>query len=278
MASRPETLPISAFGDVVLPRTRADAVATELRRGILSGDLKPGTRLRQADVAKHFAVSTTPVREAFAALAREGLVRQDAHRGAVVFMPSFQDLRENYEIRGILEPSAAEFAATRISREELDVLDGLVEEIPTSIDRGDVELANSLNREFHLRIYAAAGRPKLVELIDSLRDAATAYLQILESQKMAEEYVRAVRDEHRAIVAALRAAAPERAGRAMRTHLERNRQQLEDVLRSRLPTVSSSGAQKPSGLLLPGRPDLTLRPYDGIGAPHADRIPTDRGG
>src|SRR5213593_1234309 len=81
------------------PRTRAEAIAAELRRAILVGELAPGDRLRQAEMAERYGVSTTPVREAFTALAGEGLVRQDAHRGVVVFSPSVDEVSETYEIR-----------------------------------------------------------------------------------------------------------------------------------------------------------------------------------
>src|SRR5262249_1521312 len=69
------------------PRTRAEHVAERLREMIVGGELEPGARLRQADVAEWFDVSTTPVREAFTALAREGFVRQSAHRLVEVFRP-----------------------------------------------------------------------------------------------------------------------------------------------------------------------------------------------
>src|SRR5256885_13495695 len=109
------------------PRTRAEYVADELRRQIVSGELPPGARLRQIEIANRFSVSTTPVREGFPSLAREGLVRQDAHRGVVVFLPTLDDVRENYEIRLALEPLAAELAAKNISDDELAKLDELLE-------------------------------------------------------------------------------------------------------------------------------------------------------
>jgi DNA-binding GntR family transcriptional regulator len=78
-----------------MPGTRADSVAAEFRHMILSGELPAGSRLRQVEVSERFGVSTTPVREAFLSLSREGLVRQDAHRGFTVLLPSRDDLREN---------------------------------------------------------------------------------------------------------------------------------------------------------------------------------------
>ena len=70
------TTPTAALG-----ATRAAAVAEELRRLILSGELAPGTHLRQVELAERFNVSTTPVREALGLLARQGLVRHDVQKG-----------------------------------------------------------------------------------------------------------------------------------------------------------------------------------------------------
>src|SRR4030088_2067598 len=84
-------------------RTTAKAVAAELRNEIYRGQIPPGARLMQADIAERFGVSTTPVREAFAMLQADGLVRLDSHRGAVVFQPTAQELLELFEIRELLE-------------------------------------------------------------------------------------------------------------------------------------------------------------------------------
>ena len=73
----------------------------------------PGTGCAQVEIASALGVSTTPVREALATLQREGLVRLHPQRGAVVFLPSVDDLREHYEIRAALEALAAAKAAER---------------------------------------------------------------------------------------------------------------------------------------------------------------------
>src|SRR6266576_3119339 len=149
-----------------VPSTRSEAVANELRRLIQSGELGPGTRLRQADIAERFMVSTTPVREAFASLARDGLVRQDAHRSAVVSSPSVDELREMYEIRGVLEALAARLATSNLTADDLESLEEIAYGMRGAAPEGYVEL----NRSFHRRIYAAAGRPRLLEIIEQLRE------------------------------------------------------------------------------------------------------------
>ncbi|HEX4109862.1 MAG TPA: GntR family transcriptional regulator [Solirubrobacteraceae bacterium] len=206
--------------------THAQTIADELRRLIRSGELPAGTHLRQLEVARSFAVSITPVREAFTALAREGFVRQDAHRGVVVFVPSVADLRENYEIRIALEPLATELAATQITDAQLAELEALVAEMRVAIRKDLPRYASELNPTFHALIYRAALRPRLAEIIEQLRDASAAYLQLLVLKPQPARYLNSAHREHEEILAALGAHARERAAEAMRLHLEHNRDQI----------------------------------------------------
>jgi DNA-binding GntR family transcriptional regulator len=198
----------------VIPVTRAGAVAEELRRMIQTGELPGGTHLRQAAVAKQFRVSTTPVREAFARLARDGLVRQDSHRGVVVFAPSVKELSEIYDIRSTLEPLAIELAAAAITAAELEGLNVVMAAMRTAEPEGYARL----NREFHSRIYAAARRPRLAEMIQSLCDASDAYLRMTVRLRD-DEYGRRAHGEHEEILSALREQAPKRAARVLARHL-----------------------------------------------------------
>lgn len=208
------------------PITRASAVATELRRRILSGELAPGTRLRQIEISEQLGVSTTPVREAFSALTREGLVRHDVHRGVVVFKPSIDDIREIYEIRIELEPLATGLAAGAITDATLDDLEAIAAEMQVALVEDPVHHTAVLNPKFHAMIYEAADRPRLLDLITSLREASLAYLSRVANQEMTPEYAKAVQQEHEEIVAALRKRNPRRAAKAMRGHLEVNRDQI----------------------------------------------------
>jgi DNA-binding GntR family transcriptional regulator len=202
--------------------TRADAVADQLRRAILAGEFEAGTRLRQADLAERFGVSTTPVREAFVSLMREGFLTGDPHKGMMVREPNVDELNELYEMRIALEPLAAGKAAERISDEDLADLDALVSEMRALAATATAEAEarhNELNTVFHRRIYESADRPRLSELIMSLRTQSDIYIPMF-PLKFVE---RGTSDEqHAAIVDALRTRSPKRAERAMRDHLKFN--------------------------------------------------------
>jgi DNA-binding GntR family transcriptional regulator len=156
-------------------QTASEAVAERLREEIQRGDLPPGTRLRQSEVAARFAVSTTPVREAFAWLQAHGLVRIDPHRGAIVFHPTTNDARELYEIRLTLETLAITHAIKNLSDEQIDALQSLLDDL--SGNEGTDRWAQLHNR-FHMTLYNSAGMPRLATMIANMRDASSSYINM----------------------------------------------------------------------------------------------------
>jgi DNA-binding GntR family transcriptional regulator len=198
-------------------------IVDELRQLILSGSLESGMRLRQMELAERFDVSPTPIREAFKTLAEEGLVDYDAQRGVFVFTPTVDDVLENYEIRVALEPLATELAAKSITAEELAELDRIVARMRRT---KSMRVYQELNRDFHALIYAAARRPRLSQLIKSLRDAFEAYIGFAIAVGPHPTYEKSVRSQHEGIADALHARAPKRAGKLMAEHLETNRQHI----------------------------------------------------
>lgn len=193
--------------------TTAKVVAERLRSEIQHGTLAPGTRLRQNDVAKRFGVSTTPVREAFAQLQAEGLVRIDPHRGAVVFHPSVDDVLEFYEMREALESLAVSHAIRELDPATVKELQGM---IATMRKTEDPRAWLKLNDEFHLRLYANANRPRLAALIDNLRDASAPYIHMFVASRPLSERAN---DEHQAILDACLEGNAGAARKAIREHL-----------------------------------------------------------
>lgn len=213
----------------VLPShlTRSGAVTEQLRQEVLLGVHQPGARLRQVEIAERFGVSTTPVREAFATLAQEGLVLRDSHRGVIVFAPSPDELQEIYEIRMVLEPLATELAAPRIADVDLDALDAIIEEMRGTEDRAR---RDQLNRVLHASIYSHAKRGRLGSIIDQLRDTAAVYLRFLQNSGTNPAYRAEADTEHQAIVDALRRRDGHAAADAMRVHLEHSQHHIEAAI------------------------------------------------
>jgi DNA-binding GntR family transcriptional regulator len=200
---------------ISLRTTITDALVDALRDEIRTGEIEPGSRLRQADVAQRFQVSTTPVREAFAALEREGLLVSSPHRGVVVFKPTVEDLKETYEIRIPLEALATEKAAENMTDDDLVAIKRLLDRMADAAD--DRKRYSRLNLEFHSAIYRIARRPKLEKLIMELRESSAAYLRLYAAKS---PNGRETQQEHQAIYDALAAHAPRRAAQAMVKHLQ----------------------------------------------------------
>lgn len=208
----------------ISPPTRAQAVAQHLRDLIHNGGLAPGARLRQNQIATQLGVSSTPVREAFGLLEREGLVVARSHRGVVVFNPTLEEFQEVYEIRIPLEcallakaiPNYVE-ADLRAMREALDDMAAME----------DLRSGPLLNERFHALLYAPARRPRLERLVRTLRDECLVYMR-----RLAPVWpdFGATQAQHEAIFAACRERDIDRAVAALKVHLEHSVQVLDDHL------------------------------------------------
>ena len=201
---------MSTFELTVSRVSVADEIASRLRQRIMMGELRPGTLLRQDELASQFGASRTPLREALQRLAQDGLVRMD-RRGATVVSISLDDLVELYDMRAVLEAMVARDVATRITDSQLEELASILK----ALDASDGERWIELNRAFHNRTYEFSGKPQWIEMIRSLGLRADVYVSLVG--------VPARRDsaalEHQEILAALRARDPERAGQAVSAHL-----------------------------------------------------------
>ncbi|GIW01602.1 MAG: hypothetical protein KatS3mg058_3005 [Roseiflexus sp.] len=156
-------------------RTMTEQVMARLRDMILSGELAPGSRLDQNELARRFGVSLVPLREALARLQSRGLVRIVPHRGVFVESLSVEELLDIYQVREALEELAARLAAPRLTVADLATLDRLKIEMEQTATIDDFDAFLDLHREFHFTIYRAAGRRHLVQLIAQLWDLSARY-------------------------------------------------------------------------------------------------------
>lgn len=144
--------------------TTTDRVVDTLRELILRGDLAPGARLGEVELAERLGVSRTPVREALSRLAAHGLVDMAPNRGARVATWSLTELEGVFDLRSSLEPRLTALAVPRAGAADLDLLDDLAQrmlEVGLPGPRQDLEALVPLNRAFHDRIVAVADHPAL---------------------------------------------------------------------------------------------------------------------
>lgn len=196
------------------PKTNSAQAYERLRRAIIEGEFKTGERLTEAAVAELLGVSRTPVREAFARLTKDGLVRNTKGAGIEVVDPR-QEFVDIYYIREMIEGCAARLAAMRASAEQVARIVELAR-ASRDTDPADVEARATLNTEFHLTISAAANAPRLDRLISDYRELF-ASPHILKAYSPSE--TRKAVDDHAQIADAIAQRDPDGAEKAMRDHL-----------------------------------------------------------
>lgn len=185
-----------------------------LMEKVRDGTFLPGDRLREEDVAAQLSLSRTPVREALRRLEAEGIVEHRPRIGAVIRQLGHAEVVELYEMRVVLEKTAAEFAAKHGSEVEIDALEQLNDELRK--ETRNASRAAALNQKFHRGIYLAGRNRFLLEAARSLNNA----LLLLGPTTLSEpERIEEVASQHAAIVTALRAGDAVAAGRAAEIHL-----------------------------------------------------------
>jgi DNA-binding GntR family transcriptional regulator len=182
--------------------TKADDIALALEEAIVSGEIPPGSVLRQEHLSEQFDVSRTPVREALRRLAAEGLVEMRTNHGARVAGLEPDDIRMPYEARLVVEPGAARLAAKRSAADAQARMRAAIAAQRRAIP--DVEATFDANRDFHLALVEASGNPFLLQIAEQLwlrRVGAPIY----EYQAETPERMRADADEHEQILDAIEA-------------------------------------------------------------------------
>ncbi|MDI3534010.1 MAG: hypothetical protein PWQ82_375 [Thermosediminibacterales bacterium] len=208
-----------------------EVVFETLREAIISGDLEPGERLMEMQLADEMGVSRTPVREAIRKLELEGLVVMIPRKGAYVADLSLKDAADVFEIRGSLEGLAASLAAERITDEEIEQLERLLVQIRECIERGDLEGIIEKDAEFHDNLFKAARNEKLTQMINNLREHINRYrISSLTYLHRATEMFK----EHTKIVEAISERNAELAAKLTRKHIENVEKNIMAYLREKI--------------------------------------------
>jgi DNA-binding GntR family transcriptional regulator len=199
--------------------TKADlksrSIYRALRERILSNDIEPGARLVLREIAHRYEASDIPVREALRMLERDGLVETAPYRGARVTSLTAREIEETYFIRSHLESIATGLAAERISDEELDELDELMERMRVAVHAEDGPGFSDLNRQFHQTIVSACGNQMLSELTMEIWQRHSGFQRVF---RLVPKRIATSQAEHEGIMDALRARDAERASKLALWH------------------------------------------------------------
>ena len=147
-----------------------DVVFNTLREAILKGELQPGERLMELQLASKLGVSRTPIREAIRMLEQEGLAVTVPRKGAEVAKMTEKDMEDVLQVREALDELAASIACELMTKEELEELRGAMREFELSTKTKEIKRIAQADVDFHDIIYRSTDNPKLVSLLNNLRE------------------------------------------------------------------------------------------------------------
>ncbi|GAA1002041.1 GntR family transcriptional regulator [Subtercola frigoramans] len=197
-------------------------IAGSLREAILRGEITPGERIRQEQIAADHDASRLPVREALRMLESEGLVTLVANTGAWVSHVSLAECDELYQMRERIEPLLLGYSIPNLDEATIAHLDALAVEMAST---HDVSQFLQLDREFHLTSYSGASTLMLGDTVNRLWNMTQHYRRAY-SMRLDRDSNRIVHDEHHMIVRAIELRDSDDAGRVLLGHIRRTRLEL----------------------------------------------------
>jgi DNA-binding GntR family transcriptional regulator len=206
----------------MIHRTKKDYALALIRELIVAGDLDPGTKLHQVELAQRLNISLTPVREALRQLEAEGLVASNAHHGVRVSTANPAEVRDVYIMRRLLEPYAAARGVQYLHKDDCRLGGELLAHLDRCAARGDERGFRKANMDFHFLLYE---RAQVALLVQSIRMLWARFpwdtLSVIPSR------VDSSLHEHRAILEAMERRDPIRVAAATEKHIVESFTQLD---------------------------------------------------
>lgn len=205
-----------------------DVVFQTLRAAILKGDLRPGERLMELQLAAQLGVSRTPIREAIRMLEQEGLAVTIPRKGAEVAKMTEKDMEDVLQIRCSLEELAVRLSCQNIRSEELQELYVAMEQFEEKTKTDNVVEIAKADVNFHDILYKASDNPKLLFLLNNLREQMYRYrVEYLKDRTIYPQLI----EEHKCLYEALAAKDAEHASAYTRRHLENQAEAVKKIIR-----------------------------------------------
>lgn len=196
--------------------SEVEKIFNELQKQIIQGELPPGHRLVEAQLAARFGVSRTPARLAIERLAAVGLVDHQTNRGATVHRLSFDELRELLYIRQINEGLIADMAAAKRTEEDVSELWEILSQMKTALEAEGIHTYSSLSSQLHSKIMDIADNRFLTDFVRGIYMITSPYhMAITSLPNRAEQSF----NEHYAVVEAIAAKDGNAANQSMVRHI-----------------------------------------------------------
>ncbi|MEG0963289.1 MAG: GntR family transcriptional regulator [Lachnospiraceae bacterium] len=205
-----------------------DVVFNTLREAILKGELKPGERLMELQLASKLGVSRTPIREAIRMLELEGLAMTIPRKGAEVAKMTEKDMEDVLQIRKVLDELAVGLACDNMTEEILEELKVSLKHFEDCTRDHNVKKIAQADVEFHDVIYRSSNSPKLVNMLSNLREQMYRYrVEYLKN----EEIYPTLMEEHRKIFEGLVHQNREEVIKVMSYHVVNQELMVKNIIR-----------------------------------------------
>ena len=212
------TMPVMTKRRARAPDTALHSQAYEkIKHEIITLRFRPGEYLNEAQVSKRLRIGRTPVHQALNRLMLEGMVEVIPRKGVIVKAVSLNDVVEMIDVRIINETYCARLAVARADEGDIAELAGILDASEKTVTTSDTVRQMMLDRDFHSALARAAKNTVLAECIRTLHDRSLRFWFI--SLRDPVHHV-AVKEEHRAILDAIKARDPDAAADAVRNHIE----------------------------------------------------------
>jgi DNA-binding GntR family transcriptional regulator len=213
---------------VIKKKTLHEEIANNLRELIMSGELQEGDKIKEDELCSLMGISKTPLREALRVLSVEGLIRLVPNRGSFVSTPTFEEIREMFDVMSVLEGVCARAAAAKMGAKDLATLEKLHERLEENYRRKAQREYIRINNQYHAFIQELAGNRTLNQIVNGLRQKILLYRY--QSLNLPERFAQSIQ-EHRDLLEAFRKKDPKKAETLMRRHLKKQCDALEKLAR-----------------------------------------------
>jgi DNA-binding GntR family transcriptional regulator len=211
--------------DIQNHRPLREIVYEELKMQILKGQIVPGTRMMEVEMAEEMGVSRTPIREAIRKLEKEGLVTIEPRKGAYASQISTQDMVDILEVRQNMEGLAAYYAALRMTEEQKKRLSDIADAYNKAVVDNNTPDMIKYDTAFHHLIVEGSGNKMLVHMIEQLQELVLRFRYLYyDDFKRAEKMPR----EHKVIYDAIVTGDTEKARKAADVHIDRLKKLVEE--------------------------------------------------
>jgi len=195
-----------------------EEIADNLKEMIMVGELKEGNKIKEDDFCASMGISKTPLREALRVLSTEGLIKHVPNRGSYVSKPSFEEIKEMFDVMSALEGVCARTAAEKMTNKELSQLEKLHKKLEENFERKDRKTYIHYNNLYHTFLQEIAGNRTLNNIVNGLRQKIL--LHRFQSLNLPERFEESI-NEHRKILETFRKKDSKKAEALMMSHLKK---------------------------------------------------------